>query len=122
MARKTDIPRVQNPPSGDGHHITSRYMTATELAERDARQKSYDDMLARQQAYEDRVVRQPHQLGQTSSMGCVFAKSCNLPDGVINHDSPAGFVPVEKLTDYGKLSLLGGRERDAAGRVLLVQA
>ncbi len=38
MARKTDIPRVQNPPSGDGHHITSRYMTATELTERDARQ------------------------------------------------------------------------------------
>ena len=58
MTRKTDIPRVQNPPSGDGHHITSRYMTATELAERDARQKSYDDMLARQQVYEDRFIRQ----------------------------------------------------------------
>lgn len=119
MARKTDIPRVQNPPSGDGHHITSRYMTATELAERDARQKSYDDILARQQAYEDRFVRQPQQLGQSSSMGCVFAKSCNLPDGVINHDSPARFVPVEKLTDYGKFSLLGGRERDAAGNIPL---
>jgi hypothetical protein len=119
MARKTDIPRVQNPPSGDGHHITSRYMTASELAERDARQKSYDDILARQQAYEDRFVRQPQQLGQSSSMGCVFAKSCNLPDGVINHDSPAGFVPVEKLTDYGKFSLLGGRERDAAGNIPL---
>lgn len=37
MARNTDIPRVQNPPSGDGHHITSRYMNATELAARDAR-------------------------------------------------------------------------------------
>lgn len=35
MTRKTDIPRVQKPPSGDGHHITSRYLTATELAERD---------------------------------------------------------------------------------------
>lgn len=119
MARKTDIPRVQNPPSGDGHHITSRYMTATELAERDARQKSYDDMLARQQAYEDRFVRQPQPQDQSSSMGCVFAKSCNLPDGVINHDNPAGFVPVEKLTDYGKFSLLGGRERDAAGNIPL---
>ncbi|MCP1445969.1 hypothetical protein J3D54_005101 [Pseudomonas sp. GGS8] len=119
MARKTDIPRVQNPPSGDGHHITSRYMTATELAEREARQKSYDDMLARQQAYEDRFIRQPQQLGQSNSIGCVFAKSCNLPDGVINHDNPAGFVPVEKLTDYGKFSLLGGRERDAAGNIPL---
>lgn len=71
MARKTGTPRVQNPPSGDGHHITSRYMTATELAERDARQKSYDDMLARQQAYEDRFVRQPQQLGQSSSIACI---------------------------------------------------
>jgi len=33
--------------------------------------------------------------------GCVFAKSCNLPDGEINHSNPTGFVPVEKLADYG---------------------
>ncbi|MDI3275370.1 S-type pyocin domain-containing protein [Pseudomonas sp. AL03] len=119
MARKTGIPRIQNPPSGDGHHVTSRYMNATELAERDARQKTYDDMLARQQAYEDRFVRQPQQRDPPGSRGCVFAKSCNLPDGVINHDNPAGFVPIEKLADYGKLSLLGGRERDAAGNIPL---
>ena len=119
MARHKDIPRVQNPPSGDGHHITSRYMTTTELAERDARQKSYDDMLARQQAYEDRFVRQPQQQDPPGSSGCVFAKSCNLPDGVINHDNSAGFVPTEKLADYGKFSLLGGRERDAAGNIPL---
>ncbi|MGF6110468.1 S-type pyocin domain-containing protein [Pseudomonas frederiksbergensis] len=118
MARKTDIPRVQNSPSGDGHHVTSRYMTATELAERDARQKSYDDMLARQQAYEARLVRPPLQQDK-NALGCVFAKSCNLPDGVINHDDPAGFIPVEKLSDYGKFSLLGGRERDAAGNIRL---
>jgi hypothetical protein len=41
------------------------------------------------------------------SMGCVFAKSCNLPDGVINHKNPAGFVPVEKLADYGLWAVLG---------------
>jgi hypothetical protein len=40
-------------------------------------------------------------------MGCVFAKSCNLPDGVINHKNPAGFVPVEKLADYGLWAVLG---------------
>ena len=118
MSRKIDIPRVQNPPSGDGHHITTRYMTATELAERDARQKSYDDMMARQQAYEDRHIRQPLRENRTTK-GCVFTKSCNLPDGVINHDNPAGFVPVEKLTDYGNFSLLGGRETDAAGNIPL---
>jgi hypothetical protein len=41
-----------------------------------------------------------------STMGCVFAKSCNLPDGVIDHKSPSGFVPVEKLADYGLWAVL----------------
>ncbi|MDR9865895.1 MULTISPECIES: S-type pyocin domain-containing protein [Pseudomonas] len=39
-------------------------------------------------------------------LGCVFAKSCNLPDGEINHTHPTGFVPVEKLTDYGLWAVL----------------
>lgn len=38
--------------------------------------------------------------------GCVFAKSCNLPDGEINHSNPTGFVPVEKLADYGLWAVL----------------
>ncbi|AZE10724.1 Colicin E3 [Pseudomonas chlororaphis subsp. aureofaciens] len=41
-----------------------------------------------------------------ATMGCVFAKSCNLPDGVIDHKNPAGFVPVEKLADYGLWAVL----------------
>jgi len=40
-------------------------------------------------------------------LGCVFAKSCNLSDGEINHTNPAGFVPVEKLADYGLWAVLG---------------
>jgi hypothetical protein len=40
-------------------------------------------------------------------MGCVFAKSCNLPDGVIDHKNPSGFVPVETLADYGLWAVLG---------------
>ncbi|QJP96231.1 colicin E3/pyocin S6 family cytotoxin [Pseudomonas fluorescens] len=119
MARKSDIPRIQNPPSGDGHHITTRYMTATELAEQDTRQKKYDEMQARQQAYEDRFLRQSQQPNQHSALGCVFTKSCNLPDGVINHESPAGFIPVERLADFGAFTLLGGRELDAAGNIPL---
>ncbi|MDD1136411.1 colicin E3/pyocin S6 family cytotoxin [Pseudomonas sp. TNT2022 ID233] len=119
MARKSDIPRIQNPPSGDGHHITTRYMTATELAEQDARQKKYDEMQARQKAYEDRFLRQSQQPNQHSALGCVFTKSCNLPDGVINHESPAGFIPVERLADFGAFTLLGGRELDAAGNITL---
>lgn len=39
--------------------------------------------------------------------GCVFAKSCNLPDGVINHSNPTGFVPLEKLANYGLWAVLG---------------
>ncbi|MDD0968782.1 MULTISPECIES: colicin E3/pyocin S6 family cytotoxin [Pseudomonas] len=119
MAQKSEIPRIQNPPSGDGHHITTRYMTATELAEQDARQKKYDEMQARQQAYEDRFLRQSQQPNQHSALGCVFTKSCNLPDGVINHESPAGFIPVERLADFGAFTLLGGRELDAAGNITL---
>ena len=41
------------------------------------------------------------------TMGCVFAKSCNLPDGVIDHKQPSGFVPFERLTDYGLWAVLG---------------
>jgi hypothetical protein len=118
MARKTDRPRVQNPPAGDGHHITSRYMTDSELAEREARQTAYDDMLARQQAYENSLIKQPRQ-PMPDAKGCVFAKSCQLPGGVINHVSRTGFIPVEKLADFGELSLLGGRERDTAGNIPL---
>ena len=118
MASKKDIPRVQNPPTGDGHHITSRYMTTSELAEREARQTAYDDMLARQQAYENRLIKQPLKY-QRDVKGCVFTKSCKLPDGVINHTSTAGFIPVERLADFGEFSLLGGRERDAVGNIPL---
>ena len=46
------------------------------------------------------------------SLGCVFAKSCNLPDGVSNHKNPAGFVPVEKLADYRLWGSAGHRGSD----------
>jgi hypothetical protein len=74
MARNKDIPRVANPPIGDGHHIIHRYMTPSEMAERDARQKSYDDMLGLQQAYEDQRA-QLQQSSKPAVVGCVFTKS-----------------------------------------------
>ncbi|KDD65450.1 pyocin [Pseudomonas mandelii PD30] len=49
----------------------------------------------------------PQTEDKPDTMGCVFAKSCNLPDGVINHNNSAGFVPVEKLADYGLWAVLG---------------
>ncbi len=118
MAGNKDIPRVQNPPSGDGHHITHRYMTATELAERDARQNAYDAMLARQQAFKDslQVVAKKDDVVRA---GCVFAKSCKLPDAIIDYSNPSGMVPTDSLKDYGELILLGAREADESGVVPL---
>jgi hypothetical protein len=118
VAGNKDIPRVQNPPQGDGHHVTYRYMTATELAERDARQNAYDAMLARQEAFEhSREVAAKKT--EPVRAGCVFAKSCKLPDAIIDYSSPAGMVPTDSLKDYGELILLGAREADENGAVPL---
>ncbi|MGE8190025.1 S-type pyocin domain-containing protein [Pseudomonas sp. NPDC086278] len=118
MAGNKDIPRVKNPPSGDGHHVTYRFMTATELAERDALQKSYDDMLARQQSYEDQRASQPKTATQ-STAGCVFTKNCNLPDGIIDYTDPSGFIPTSAVSEYGNFTILGGRDTDAGGNTQL---
>lgn len=118
MAGNKDIPRIKNPPSGDGHHVTYRYMTATELAERDARQKAYEAMLARQDAFErSRQVIAEKQ--RPTQAGCVFAKSCKLPDAIIDYSNPSGMVPTDSLKDYGDLILLGAREADESGAVPL---
>ncbi|MEZ2875933.1 colicin E3/pyocin S6 family cytotoxin [Pseudomonas lundensis] len=51
--------------------------------------------------------------------GCVFAKSCALPDGIINYSNPNGFVPVESLSQYGAYSVLGmGTAVSTAGTAL----
>lgn len=118
MAGNKDIPRVSNPPQGDGHHVTYRYMTATELAERDARQNAYDAMLARQEAFE-RSREVAVKKAEPVRAGCVFAKSCKLPDAIIDYSSPSGMVPTDSLKDYGDLILLGAREADENGAVPL---
>jgi hypothetical protein len=114
VAGNKDIPWVKNPPAGDGHHLSNRLMTATELAARDARQTAYEAMLARQQTFED-SLRLPEQKEQIARNGCVFAKSCNLPDAIIDYAHPSGRVPTESLKDYGEIAWLGAREADDAG-------
>ena len=114
MAGNKEVPRVKTPPSSDGHHVTHRFMTATELAELDARQSAYDAMLARQQAFEDRLqasTKKP----DIPRAGCVFAKSCNLPDAIIDYSNPSGVVPTDSLKDYGEIAWLGARDTDDAG-------
>jgi hypothetical protein len=118
VAGNKDIPRVPNPPSGDGHHVTHRFMTATELAERDARQNAYDAMLARQQAFED-SLQVAAKKDNVVRAGCVFAKSCKLPDAIIDYTNPSGVVPTDSLKDYGELVLLGAREADESGGIPL---
>lgn len=109
MAGNKDIPQVKNPPSGDGHHVTYRLMTPSELAEREARQSAYEAMLARQHAFENRLGVVPIK-NEVPRVGCVFAKSCKLPDAVINYSNPSGMVPTDSLEDYGDIVLLGARE------------
>jgi len=118
VAAQKDIPRVPNPPAGDGHHVTYRYMTATELADQQDRQDKYDAMLARQDAFErsrEVAANKPDAV----RAGCVFAKSCRLPDAIIDYSNPSGMVPTDSLKDYGELILLGGREADGSGGVEL---
>ena len=112
MARDKDLPQVwQSYGGGGGSGIGGRYlrdMTASEIAAREAMQKPYADMLARQQRYEDQFIKQTQKEQAKPDMkGCVFAKSCNLPDGVINYSNPSGFVPVERLAHYGLWAVLG---------------
>ena len=49
----------------------------------------------------------PEPEDKPGTLGCVFAKSCNLPDSVINYKNPTRFVSVEKLADYGLWAVLG---------------
>jgi hypothetical protein len=117
--RKKDIPQVRNPPGGDGHHVTYRDMTATELAEREARQQAHEAMLARQAAYEQErwatVVKKP----VFTMTGSVFAKSCKLPNGIIDYSTPNSYVPADLVKQYGDLMWLGGRSADPSGAIPL---
>lgn len=110
-------PPIKNPPSGDGHHVTYRDMTPSELAEQEARQNAYERMLARQQAYADSLASPPQK--PQAIAGCIFTKPCKLPNGVIDYLSPSGAIPTDAIKDYGELVLLGGRGADAAGNIPL---
>jgi len=120
VAGNQDTPQVRNPPSGDGHLVSYRPMTARERAERQARQDAYDAMLARQAAFEQRraiTVDTPPPI----RAGCVFAKSCKLPDAIIDYNNPSGMVPTDSLKDYGEIAWLGAREADDAGLLYLAR-
>jgi hypothetical protein len=65
----------------------------------------YEQMLARDKAWLDQ--RSSPTTEKPEIRGCVFAKSCDLPDGLIDYNNPGGFVPPELLTQYGAFAVLG---------------
>jgi len=115
MANNKDVPQVwRSYGTGTGGYRRLEHMNARELADTEARQNAYDAMLARQEAYETRIKGEP-QPTLPPIVGCVFAKSCNLPNAIINYSNPSGFIPTDRLVDYGEHVLLGGHETDDAG-------
>jgi hypothetical protein len=52
---------------------------------------------------------------------CTFTKPCTLPDGTIDYTNFGRSIPTVAVGEYGNFVLLGGRETDAAGNVVLKQ-
>ena len=115
MANNKDTVQVwRSYGTGTGGYRMLEPMNEAELKARATWQKDYQAMLDRQQAYENsRQVDPPP--APEPLVGCVFAKSCNLPDSIIDYHDPTGYVPLDNLNDYGEFALLGGREPDESG-------
>lgn len=116
---KTGVPQVWEHQGGDWGYRVLRDMNPSELAKRDADYQAYEDMLARQEAYTRERLAQIREEQPSVVKGCVFAKSCKLPDSVIDYHNPTGYIPTELLGEYGRFTLLGGRQVDGAGRIPL---
>ena len=124
MSSKQGVTQTLRRVGGDGGQGASYFddMTPAELKERDAGIKAYEAIQARQEAYMARrqtesAAQQSHQ--KPERRGCVFAKCSKLPDAVINYSDPAGFVPVDSLSDYGNFAIFGGSQTDSSGLVPL---
>lgn len=107
MVNNQDRPQVwRSYGTGTGGYRRLEPMNERELAAREALQQPYNAMLARQQAYEAKL--QPaSEPNPAPVVGCVFAKSCNLPDTIISYNNPSGYIPLERLADYGEHAVLG---------------
>ena len=63
-----------------------------------------------------KAIKKPEEV---TPVGCVFAKSCTLPAGIINHSNSGGFIPLELLNQYGAYAVLGASSAaSAAGTAL----
>jgi len=116
---KDGEPQVWEHHGGDWGYRVLRDMTPSELAKREADQKACDDMLGRQETYMKTRLAQLQEERIPKMQGCVFTKSCKLPDAVIDYANPTGYIPTELVKEYGTMTLLGGRQPDESGRVPL---
>ena len=114
MAAKNLFPSTLGCNGIDGNR---RHAEATEEA-----QAAWDRTLAanaRNEREADARRNSIKKQDEVASRGCVFAKSCTLPDGTINYISPGGAIPTDPVSQYGEFALLGGRETDAQGNIPL---
>ena len=120
MASNKDVFQVwRSYGTGTGGYRRLEPMSEAESAAWTAiRQHAHREMIDRQIAEEAHFQVTPPP-PQAPKVGCVFAKSCNLPDAIIDYHDPTGYVPLDQLQDYGEYTLLGAREADAAGRLPL---
>ncbi|WP_087694329.1 S-type pyocin domain-containing protein [Pseudomonas sp. PE-S1G-1] len=61
----------------------------------------------------------PRPIPIEKQLACTFTKPCTLPDGAIDYTNFSGAIPTLAVGDYGTFALLGGREADAAGNIVL---
>lgn len=120
MANQKDVFQVwRSYGTGTGGYRRLEPMNEAELAARTAiQQQAHREMIDRQIAEERHFLVKPPP-PQPSKEGCVFAKSCNLPDAIIDYHDPTGYVPLDRLRDYAEYALLGGIEADSSGRLRL---
>ena len=114
MAAKNLFPSTLGCNGIDGNR---RHAEATEEA-----QAAWDRTLAanaRNEREADARRNSIKKQDEVAARGCVFAKSCTLPDGTINSISPGGAIPTDPVSQYGEFALLGGRETDAQGNIPL---
>ena len=114
MAVENLFPSYKGCNGQDGNRL---HAEATEAA-----QAAWDRTVAANERNEREADARRNSLKKRDEValrGCVFAKSCTLPDGTINYISPSGAIPTDPISQYGEFALLGGREADAKGNIPL---
>ncbi|MBM9487787.1 S-type pyocin domain-containing protein [Pseudomonas sp. ICBG1301] len=101
--------------TGTGGYRLLEPMNEAELAAREAAQQQDLSVMINRQVTLEALLEVKPPPTPPPNPGCVFTKSCHLPDAIIDYQDPTGHVPLDRLSDYGEFALLGGRESDDSG-------